>query len=281
PQAGGEVQLPAHRPLGHRGDLLPGAGVLGEQLDDLGRDERGVDVHDEQADAVAGERAARHPDVHAERRGGPAQLGGQGGVDVGGGPRAGGAGERHPGPARPGGVDGSLDVGDRDEQPAGMLDQRRRDGTGGDKTDADHPAGLRPACAASSLRLTGGRAEGGPTIEKGGPGWERRGTGTDPEGYRRTVAPLGTTVMPDSVTVKPRSRSCSRSTPTCAPSAIRTFLSMIARWTPALRPTSTLSKITESRTEDQELTFVPGEITDPMTSPPETMTPGETSESSA
>src|SRR5690606_7072830 len=51
-QRGGEVELVAHRALGDRGDELLGAGVGGEQLDLLGRDEGGVDVHDEQTPAI-------------------------------------------------------------------------------------------------------------------------------------------------------------------------------------------------------------------------------------
>ena len=45
--------------------------------------------------------------------------------------------------------------------------------------------------------------------------------------HLRTTVPFGTTVIPDSVTVKPRSTSCSRSTPTAAPSSTMTFLSRI------------------------------------------------------
>ena len=87
--------------------------------------------------------------------------------------------------------------------------------------------------------------------------------------------------MPDSVTVNPRSRSRSASIPTMAPSSTTTYLSRMARLTTVLRPTFTPSMRTDSRTEDQELTRTPGDRTEEMTSPPETMTPGETIESTA
>ncbi len=48
-----------------------------------------------------------------------------------------------------------------------------------------------------------------------------------------------------------------------------------------LRPTFTPSMRTDSRTDDQELTRTPGESTEEITSPPETITPGETIESTA
>ena len=87
--------------------------------------------------------------------------------------------------------------------------------------------------------------------------------------------------MPDSVTVKPRSRSRSASMPTMAPSSTTTYLSRMARLTTVLRPTVTPSMRTDSRTEDQEFTRTPGDSTEEMTSPPDTMTPGETIESTA
>jgi hypothetical protein len=94
-QARGEVELAAHRPLGHRGHLLPRARVLGEQLDDLGRDERGVDVGDQEPDAVDGKGAGGHGDVHAERRRRAAQLG-RGALRARAGPQGTGEGEAVP-----------------------------------------------------------------------------------------------------------------------------------------------------------------------------------------
>jgi hypothetical protein len=51
-QGGRKVDLAAHRALRHLRDLGPGAGVVGEELDHLVGDERGVDVGDDQAPAA-------------------------------------------------------------------------------------------------------------------------------------------------------------------------------------------------------------------------------------
>ena len=87
--------------------------------------------------------------------------------------------------------------------------------------------------------------------------------------------------MPDSVTVNPRARSCSWSSPIRARSGITTFLSMIARWIWAYRPTSTSSMSTESVTWAHECARTPGERIEPLTVAPETTTPGDTIESTA
>ena len=68
-----EVQLAAHRGLGHLGDLLLAAGVGREHLDHLALDQRGVDVHHDQAHAVAQQGGGLHGDVEALGGG----LGGQ------------------------------------------------------------------------------------------------------------------------------------------------------------------------------------------------------------
>ena len=65
-QALREVELAAHRRLGDRGDLVGPAGVLGEQLDDLVLDERGVDVHDDEPAAAPGQPGRGDGDVGAD-----------------------------------------------------------------------------------------------------------------------------------------------------------------------------------------------------------------------
>ena len=62
-QALGEVELAAHGGLGDCGDLGGPAGVLGEQLDDLVLDQRGVDVHHDEPTAAAGQAGRGHGDV--------------------------------------------------------------------------------------------------------------------------------------------------------------------------------------------------------------------------
>src|ERR1700735_968363 len=96
-----------------------------------------------------------------------------------------------------------------------------------------------------------------------------------------TTCPLPTTVMPPGETAKPRARSCSLSTPILAPSGTMTFLSMIASLISTCLPTETLCSSTARSTVDQEFTRTPGDSTQPRTSPPDTITPLETSESIA
>ena len=60
-----EVELAAHRRLGHAGDLDLLAGVGGEHLDDLALDEGGVDVHHDQPDAAAVQGVALDGEVDA------------------------------------------------------------------------------------------------------------------------------------------------------------------------------------------------------------------------
>lgn len=55
-QRGGEVELTAHRPLRHLGDLGLAAGVGGEQLDDLLPDQRGVHVRHHEGRRRGGDR---------------------------------------------------------------------------------------------------------------------------------------------------------------------------------------------------------------------------------
>ncbi len=62
-----EVELTAHRALGHLAHLGLAAGVRGDQLDHLVLDERRVDVHHHEVCAAAAEAASLHRDVHAER----------------------------------------------------------------------------------------------------------------------------------------------------------------------------------------------------------------------
>src|SRR5660397_123992 len=95
------------------------------------------------------------------------------------------------------------------------------------------------------------------------------------------TVPCATTVRPDSVTVKPRAMSASWSLPTRAPSSTTTFLSKMARCTCAWRPTTTSSSSTESDTVDHECSRTPGDRIEPVTVAPDTMTPGETTESAA
>ena len=61
-----EVELAAHRRLGDGGHLGGPARVLGEQLDDLVLDERGVDVHHDQPPAAAGQPRRGDRDVGAD-----------------------------------------------------------------------------------------------------------------------------------------------------------------------------------------------------------------------
>src|SRR5690606_32095795 len=98
-----EVEFAAHRLGGDPGDLVGAAGVLGEQLDDLALDQRGVDVH------------------HDQVLGAALQAGGlQGDVDLLGG-RLGG--EVAAEPLRVGAGDLQLDGGDRVAgQPLDPLD---------------------------------------------------------------------------------------------------------------------------------------------------------------
>ena len=67
-QRRGEVELAAHGALGDLGDQLLGARAGGEHLDDLTGDERGVDVHDEEA-APGGEVERRSRDARVARCG--------------------------------------------------------------------------------------------------------------------------------------------------------------------------------------------------------------------
>ena len=57
-QGGGEVQLTAHGPPRDLGDLRPGAGALGNELNDLLLNEGGVHVHDQQAGPLLHQGAA-------------------------------------------------------------------------------------------------------------------------------------------------------------------------------------------------------------------------------
>ena len=67
-QAGREVELAAHGPLGDRGDLLGAApACVGEQLDDLVLDQGRVDVHDDEPAAAPGQAGGRDGDVDAVR----------------------------------------------------------------------------------------------------------------------------------------------------------------------------------------------------------------------
>src|SRR5699024_4788860 len=103
-----------------------------------------------------------------------------------------------------------------------------------------------------------------------------------PRAHAASTRPfLGTTVTPSAVMVNPRASSCSRSTPTVAPSATTTDLSRMARCTRACRCTSTPSISTDPVTCDQEWIRTSGESTEELTSPPETTTPGEMIESVA
>jgi hypothetical protein len=63
PQRLGEVELTAHRSLGHLRDPLLAPGVRSEQLDHLALHERGVHVHDDEALRAAVQRRALHRDV--------------------------------------------------------------------------------------------------------------------------------------------------------------------------------------------------------------------------
>jgi hypothetical protein len=78
-----------------------------------------------------------------------------------------------------------------------------------------------------------------------------------------------------------RSRSSSRSTPISAPGSMNTSLSTIALRTIAPAPTSTPENRTESSTSARECRCTRGEITERRTVAPETITPGQTIESSA
>ena len=73
-QAVGEVELAAHGSGGDRRDLGLATGVAGEQLDDLVLDQGGVDVHDDEPSAAAGQPAGGHGDVEAVDAGLERQL---------------------------------------------------------------------------------------------------------------------------------------------------------------------------------------------------------------
>ncbi len=64
-QRGGEVQLAAHRGGGQLGDLRRAPGTHREQVDGLAVDQRGVDVHHDQAHGAPVQAAALHRDVDA------------------------------------------------------------------------------------------------------------------------------------------------------------------------------------------------------------------------
>ena len=77
PQGGGEVQLAAHRRLGHRGDLLGAARPGREQVDDLAPDQGGVDIKHDQAHRAPVQAAALHGHVRPLVQGLPGQGGPQ------------------------------------------------------------------------------------------------------------------------------------------------------------------------------------------------------------
>ena len=58
-----EVEVSVHGLLGDRGDLGGNAGPLSEQVDDLALDERGVDIHHDQAATVPEQADALHGHV--------------------------------------------------------------------------------------------------------------------------------------------------------------------------------------------------------------------------
>ena len=70
----GEVELPAHRALGDRGDLCLAAGVGREQLDDLLLDQGRVDVHDDEAAPAPGQAGGRPPRCRRPARRPPARA---------------------------------------------------------------------------------------------------------------------------------------------------------------------------------------------------------------
>src|SRR5690606_21550236 len=69
-ERGREVDLAAHRALGDLRDALSGSGTLGEELDDLGRDERRVDVRHDQTHGTGVLRRTHtlRPAAHAHAR---------------------------------------------------------------------------------------------------------------------------------------------------------------------------------------------------------------------
>jgi 16S rRNA (adenine1518-N6/adenine1519-N6)-dimethyltransferase len=115
---------------------------------------------------------------------------------------------------------------------------------------------------------------GGPEASSrpGGPEASSRPGGPEAS-HRVTSWPLPTTVTPPADTTKPRALSCSLSTPTTAFSGTTTFLSRIASRTTAFLPIVVLCMMTERSTLDQELIRTPGDRTDWLTRPPETITP--------
>ena len=103
----GEVELAAHRPGGDGGHPLARAGALGDELDDLLLDERGVGVHDQQPGAQPRQGPGGPPAAHARR-----------GSRCAHGPMLAGRAPRRPGATGPGALaEGSGPVSARPSAP--------------------------------------------------------------------------------------------------------------------------------------------------------------------
>ena len=114
-----EVELAAHGCLGHGGDLVRAPGVLGEHLDHLALDERGVDVHDDETLRVPQDAALLDREVHLVLERGDREVGLQ---EVG-------VGTRHLHPQSGDRVAGEPQ--DTVDVAAGVLDPRGDRGHGG------------------------------------------------------------------------------------------------------------------------------------------------------